>query len=169
MKKGVRTDMNNSKRGVGGLLLMIALTFGITALTSITAQAQYRTDRYRNGDYRQDRDGRLERERREQERRARAEAYRRNNTYGTYGNDGNYGYNNAYRNQGYQYGVNTGASDAQRGQSYSPQRSRYWRNASSQAFRDGFVQGYDAGYRQYNGSYGRSRNGNILGRIFGLP
>jgi hypothetical protein len=64
------------------------------------------------------------------------------------------GYNNQQVQQGYQYGVNTGASDAQRGQNYSPQRSRYYRDASSQAFRDGFVRGYDEGYRQYSASYG---------------
>ncbi|MDQ2921453.1 MAG: hypothetical protein M3R52_07585 [Acidobacteriota bacterium] len=91
-----------------------------------------------------------------------------------YGNNG--GYNNTSQieiNQGYQYGVNTGASDAQRGQSYSPQRSRYYKNASSQAFRQGFVQGYDQGFRQ-NAGYGnqrsRSRNsglGVILGGILG--
>src|SRR5436189_4657797 len=69
--------------------------------------------------------------------------------------DRNYGgYNNQQVQQGFQYGVNTGAGDAQRGQSYSPQRSRYYRDASSQAFRDGFVQGYDQGYRQYAGNYG---------------
>ena len=64
----------------------------------------------------------------------------------------NGGYNNQQIQQGYQSGVNTGASDAQRGQSYSPERSRYYRNASSQAFRDGFVRGYDQGYRQYSSS-----------------
>jgi hypothetical protein len=67
--------------------------------------------------------------------------------------------------------LNTGASDAQRGQSYSPQRSHYWRNASSQAFRSGFEQGYAQGYQRYggygnNGRYGR---GSILGGIFGRP
>jgi len=64
------------------------------------------------------------------------------------------GYNNQQVQQGFQYGVNTGASDAQRRQNYSPQRSRYYRDASSQAFRDGFVRGYDQGYRQYAGNYG---------------
>jgi hypothetical protein len=58
--------------------------------------------------------------------------------------------------QGFNYGVNTGASDAQHGQSYSPQRSHYYRSASTQAFRDGFVRGYDQGYRQYSGY---NRNG----------
>jgi hypothetical protein len=76
--------------------------------------------------------------------------------------------------------LNTGASDAQRRQSYSPQRSHYWKDASSQAFRSGFQQGYDQGYRQYagygngsygNGSYGniQNRRGSILGTILGLP
>lgn len=64
------------------------------------------------------------------------------------------GYNNQQIQQGFQYGVNTGAGDAQRGQSYSPQRSHYYRDASSQAFLEGFVRGYDQGYRQYAGAYG---------------
>jgi hypothetical protein len=64
------------------------------------------------------------------------------------------GYNNQQAQQGFQYGVNTGASDAQRGQNYSPQRSRYYRNAPSQAFREGFVRGYDQAFRQYAGNYG---------------
>jgi hypothetical protein len=71
-----------------------------------------------------------------------------NRTYG--------GYNNQAIQQGFQYGVSTGASDAQRRQSYSPQRSHYYQNASSQAFRDGFVRGYDQGYRQYAGAYGNN-------------
>ena len=90
----------------------------------------------------------------------------------------NGGYNNGNQmalNQGYQVGIQTGASDAQRGQSYSPQRSRYYRDASSQAFRNGFVRGYDAGFRQYggynnDGDYRRTNNGglgNILGGILG--
>src|SRR5205823_12442758 len=70
--------------------------------------------------------------------------------------DRDYGYDNQQLQQGYQYGVSTGAADAQRGQSYSPQRSRYYRDASSGAFRDGFTRGYDEGYRQYSDSY---RNG----------
>jgi hypothetical protein len=74
-----------------------------------------------------------------------------NRTYG--------GYNNQQVQQGFQYGVNTGASDAQRRQSYSPQRSRYYRDAPTQAFRDGFVRGYDQGYRQYAYNNGGYNNG----------
>lgn len=101
--------------------------------------------------------------------------YGRNTGYGNYGGYG--GYNNGYRiemDQGYQAGLSTGASDAERGRSYNPQKSHYYKNASSQAFRDGFLQGYEQGYRQYggynNGRYRRSSNiGNILGNILGRP
>jgi hypothetical protein len=84
--------------------------------------------------------------------------WRRSGSYG--------GYNNQQVQQGYQYGVNTGASDAQQRQSYSPQRSHYYRDAPSQAFREGFVRGYDQGYRQYSGAYGNGgyrNNGNYGG------
>jgi len=72
-------------------------------------------------------------------------------------NPSNGGYNNQQRQEGYQHGLNTGASDAQRRQSYSPERSRYFRNAPSQAFRNGFVQGYKQGYRQIAGNQGNGR------------
>ncbi|HJX92517.1 MAG TPA: hypothetical protein VJ372_18595, partial [Pyrinomonadaceae bacterium] len=77
-----------------------------------------------------------------------------------------------------QAGLNTGASDAQRGQNYSPQRSHYYKDASSQQFRNGFVRGYDAGFQQYggynnNGDYRRRNNGSgvgsVLGGILGRP
>lgn len=169
-------------------LLMLAVVF---VAAGPTAQAQYR--QYPEGRVRQerrdrrDRDGDGDYDRRDEAIRRQQEAQRRNNgygtygTYGTYGNNGRYGgygnyggYNQAAMNQGYQAGLNTGASDAQHGQSYSPQRSHYYRNASSQAFLQGFTQGYDQGYRQYAGySNGRYRTGsgigNILGGIFGRP
>ena len=101
------------KRTFGSALIALAFVFGMIAVNSTTANAQWS-----------------------------------NRTYG--------GYNNQQLQEGFQYGVSTGASDAQRRQSYDPQRSRYFRNAPTQAFRDGFVRGYDQGYRQYaynNGSY----------------
>ena len=96
-----------------------------------------------------------------------------------YRRDDRYGYNNSYqiaRQQGYNAGLRTGASDAQRGQSYSPQRSRYWRNATDgyrsgygnrgqyqQVFRSAFAQGYREGYQRYaynrRGNNGRWGNG----------
>jgi hypothetical protein len=92
---------------------------------------------------------------------------------GGYRNNGSYGgYNNQELNSGYQQGLNTGASDVQSNKSYNPQRSRYYRNASTQAFREGFVRGYEEGYRQYsrNGNYRRGNSaGSILDQIFRRP
>jgi hypothetical protein len=102
--------------------------------------------------------------------------YRNDGYYGNggYGNDGSYGnggYNNQEISRGYQQGINTGSSDGRSGKSYSPQRSRYYQNASTQAFRDGFVRGYDEGYRQYsrNRTYRRNNTGSILDQIFRRP
>lgn len=81
----------------------------------------------------------------------------------------NGGYNNVYQqqelNSGYQQGIQTGASDAQRNKSYSPQRSKYYQKAGSVPFREGFVRGYDQGYRQYAGGY--RNNGRYGGYGYG--
>jgi hypothetical protein len=138
--------LNYSSKTVGGYFLALFLILGFTAIASTSVQAQYR-DRYqRDRDYR-DRDYR------------RDDRYRRNN---------NYNYEVA-RQQGYSYGVNVGAADAQRGQSYNPQRSRYWRNAAEgysssygnrgqfqQIFRSAFEQGYREGWQRYGGRYGNN-------------
>lgn len=68
----------------------------------------------------------------------------------------------AARQQGYSWGMNVGAADAQRGQSYNPQRSRYYRDGIQgyssaygnrgqyrQVFRDAFLQGYREGFQRY--------------------
>ena len=70
--------------------------------------------------------------------------WRRNGQYSTV-------YQRQELNRGYQQGIQTGASDAQRGQSYSPERSRYYQRAGSVPFREGFVRGYEQGYREYAG------------------
>ena len=78
------------------------------------------------------------------------------------GNYGGYSYGfNAYDN-GYDDGIYTGANDARRGQSYDPERSHYYRDATGgfssglgqrsvyqQAYRDGFLKGYDEGFRNW--------------------
>jgi len=168
-------NMNNFGRSLGGALLTLAFVFGISAAMGDTAQAQYRNGQYQRRDRRDNQRAQDSRWRRDRDwdrsnrnRRSDNDSYRNNRVYSNrgYGNYG--GYNSQYElNQGYQQGLNTGASDAQRGQSYSPQRSRYYKGDYSQAFRQGFVQGYDQGYRQY--AYrNRSRNGGgILGGIFG--
>src|SRR5215510_15224493 len=94
-----------SSKKTGGYLLAFFLLFGIiVTVASSTAQAQYPNDRYRNND-----------------------RYRRDPGW-DYRNRQN-GFQVA-RQQGYSYGMNVGAADAQRGQSYNPQRSRYYRNPS---------------------------------------
>ena len=134
---------NYSSKKLGGYILALFLILGFTAIASTNVQAQYRDDRYRRDrDYRDDR-------------------YRRDR-YNTY---------EIARQRGYSYGVNVGAADAQRGQSYNPQRSRYWRNGMEgysssygnrglyrQVFRDAFEQGYRDGWQRFAG-YGRRNNG----------
>ena len=138
----------NYSSKVGGYILALFLILGFTAIASTTAQAQWRDrdGRYRDDRYRRDRDWRDDR-------------YRR----------GNYGFETA-RQQGYSYGMSVGAADAQRRQSYNPQRSRYWRNATEgysssfgnkgqykQIFRNAFEQGYREGWQRFAG-YGRDRD-----------
>lgn len=125
-----------SSMKTGGYLLAFSLLFGIVVtVASSTAQAQYRDDRYRNDRYRND-------------------------------NYRDWSRRNALqvaRQQGYSYGLNVGAADAQRGQSFNPQRSRYYRNGTDgysssygnrgvyrQVFRDAFIQGYREGYQRYD-------------------
>ena len=152
-----------SSRKLGGYLLAFFLLFGIGAVASSTAQAQYPGGYGRDRDYRRDRDYGRDRDYQRDDR------YRRDDRYGRYGN------NNIYqvaRQQGYSNGLGTGAADAQRGKSYDPQRSRYWKNATDgydssygnkgqykQIFRDAFVQGYREGYQRYAGYDRRSNNG----------
>jgi hypothetical protein len=110
--------------------------------------------------------------------------YGNNGNYGNYGNNGNYGnygnyggYGNSSQvsvNQGYQDGLFTGSNDAQRGQNYNPQRSHFYRNGrsnsggyygSAQAYRSGFLRGYDEGYRRNAGYNGNRRSNGNYGRF----
>jgi len=146
----------------------------------------YRRDRDR--DYDRDRDSRRDRNRdydrdRDWDNRNNRD-YRRNDRYGRNGGYGGYG--NVYQvalSEGYQDGLYTGSNDAQRGQNYNPQRSNSYRNGhgdnggygnngrygggyqSEQAYREGFLRGYDEGFRRYGGYNNRRSNGNY-GRRF---
>ena len=148
-------NSNHSNRRFGGLILAFSLLFGIAVLSSVTVQAQYPWGR--------DRQDRRDRDRDRDDRNRRDD---RN------GRSGGYGYNvyQIAQSRGYQDGLNTGASDGQRGQSYNPQRSHYYQNATygynssygnkngyKQAYRDGFLRGYQEGFRRYGG-YNRGRD-----------
>lgn len=121
---------------MGGFLLAFFLLFGILTVASSSAQAQY--------PWGWERDRRERRDRRDDRYRDRYNGYQ------------------VARERGYSYGLSVGAADAQRGQSYSPQRSRYWRNATEgydndygnkgqykQVFRNSFEQGYREGFQRY--------------------
>jgi len=148
-----------SSKSIGGYLLAFFLLFGVLTVASSSAQAQWRD---RDRDRRDDRWERRDRDDRYRDDRYRNDRYRDRNY-------GNYGYQTA-RQQGYSYGLNVGAADAQRGQSYNPQRSRYWKNATEgynsyygnkgqykQVFRDAFEQGYREGFQRYG--YNNNRRG----------
>lgn len=140
--------LNYSSKKTGGYLLAFFLLFGIITVASSSAQAQWGNDRYRRDDrYRNDRN-----------RRDRDWDRNRQNGF------------QIARQQGYSWGMNVGAADAQRGQSYNPQRSRYYRDGSQgyssyygnrgqyrQVFRSAFLQGYREGFQRYayNRRYGR--------------
>src|ERR1700750_2883679 len=93
-RRVLRMKINYSSKKIGGYLLAFFVLVGIAAMSGSVAQAQYPYGRDRDDVYRRD------------------DRYRRDNRYGR---------NNEYdiaRQQGYSYGMNVGASDAQRGQSY---------------------------------------------------
>src|SRR5438309_3904945 len=110
----MNSHQSNSK--IGRIILVLSLLFGIAMVSGMTAQAQY--PGYPGGQDRQDR----------QDRRDRNRDNRRDRDNRGYGRGG-YNVYQIAQDQGYQAGVSTGASDAQRGQNYDPQRSHYYRNA----------------------------------------
>ena len=172
---------NYLSRKIGRILLALTFLMGVGMASSLSVQAQYpypdyRRDQNRDRDYRRDQD-RDRDYRRDQDRDYRRDRdNRRNDQYGRNGGYGNNGYYQAAMNQGYQDGLYTGSNDAQRRQNYNPQRSHFYRNGggsyggygnngryggnqSQQAYRDGFLRGYDEGFRRYGGN-NRRRNGN---------
>lgn len=153
---------------LGRILLAFSFIAGIGLVSSAAVQAQRPWDRD------QDRQDRRDRNRRDRD--YRNDQYNRNRGYGNNGGYGGYGgYGNASQiaiSQGYQDGLYTGSSDAQRGQNYNPQRSHFYRNGHGnsggyygngyqyqQAYRNGFLRGYDEGFRR-NGGYNRNRRSN---------
>jgi hypothetical protein len=155
---------------VGRIVAALFFLVSIGLVSSTAVQAQYwPQNQDRNRDYRRDRD-------RDDDDRYRRD--RRNNDDWRYGRNGGYGnYSQMAYQQGYQDGIYTGQNDGQRGQSYNPQRSHFYRNGHGDgggyygnngrygdrqfqaAYRQGFLQGYNQGYQSYRGSRNR-RSGN---------
>ena len=188
---------NHLRSKIGRILLALAFLVSVGLASSPVVQAQWPRDRDqdrrdrdrrdRDRDYRRDRDQDYRRDEDRDENRdedrdyRRNDQYRRNDRYGRNGGYGGYGgYGNVYQvalNQGFQDGLYTGSSDAQRGQNYDPQRSHFYRNGHGdngryggygnnnyqyqQAYRNGFLRGYDQGFQRYGGyNNNRRRNGN---------
>ena len=165
---------------IGRILLALSFLVSVGVVSSTAVQAQWRDRDNRRDQNRDSRRNRDEDYRRNRDRDYRQNRdYRRNDQYGRNGGYGNGGYGNGGYgngsqvavNQGYQDGLYTGSNDAQRGQSYNPQRSHFYQNGHSdnsrygnsgynaQAYRQGFLRGYQEGYRRNNRrGNGRSNN-----------
>ena len=149
---------------VGRILMTLFFLVSIGVVSSTAVQAQW-WPQNRDRDYRRDRDRDYRRDR------DRNDDWRyRNDRYGNV--------SQIAVNQGYQDGAYTGQRDAQRGQSYNPQRSHFYRNGHGdngglgrygnsyqyqQAYRQGFLRGYDQGFRQ-NAGYNRGRRNGTYNR-----
>jgi len=125
-------------RKFAGFILMVLLIPGVAFLSSTTAQAQHRAvvvvrpfPRFHRG----------------------FGWYPYPYPYPYYGYYNNYvfGSSESAYDQGYRDGLKTGENDARRRQSYDPERSHYFRDAGfgnySGEYRDGFVSGYERGFR----------------------
>ena len=181
---GLDMKSNNLRNKIGRILVALAFLVSVGLASSTAVQAQWQ-DRDQN---RGDRD---RRDRNRDNRRDQNRDYRRNDQYGRnggygnggYGNGGYGGYGNVDQvalNQGFQDGLYTGSSDAQRGQNYNPQRSHFYRNGRGnnggygsygnnyqyqQAYRNGFLRGYDQGFQRYGGYNNNRRNNRNYGRF----
>ena len=163
---------STQKTKVWGFILGVSILLGVGLASSSTVQAQWRRDDDRWERSRRDRDYRRDRDRdrdyrRRDDRRGRYSDYRYNI------------YQDAF-NRGYQQGLQTGSSDSNRGQSYNPQRSRYYKNADygynssyggnkgqyKQYYRDGFLRGYREGYQRYDRYDPRRRSRSGIGFPF---
>jgi hypothetical protein len=168
---------------VGRILAALLFMIGIGLVSSTAVQAQWwPQNQDRDRDYRRDRDRDDDRYRRDRD----DDRYRRDRDQN---DDWRYRRNGRYDNvsqiavnQGYQDGVYTGQRDAERGQNYNPQRSHFYRNGHGadgyysnngrygnryqyeQAYRQGFLRGYDEGFRRYGGYRNRRTNNGNYGR-----
>jgi hypothetical protein len=123
----------NLRKGINGALLTLSLLFGLTIMTSLTAQAQYRNrDGYGYGQ----------------------DVYRIAADQG-YRDGVNRGAEDARDNDRYNPEGTSQYKDGKNGH-----RSEYGnKEAYKQAYREGFRRGYDVGFRQYaNNRQGRGRN-----------
>ena len=149
---------------IAGLTLVLSLVFASAILVPSTAQAQdrrwqwernnRRDDNYRDRDwYRRQQIERAraiqrarEIERAREWERARA---RSRYGYGDYGNYGGYGSSaSAEEQRGFRNGLKEGRDDAKDRDGFNPNRHSSFRDGNP-AYRAGFRQGYEQGFREY--------------------
>ena len=156
----MKTDYLRNK--IGGAILGFSLLFGITIMSSMTAQAQYRNDDYyrRNSDYERDQRRRDRDEARDQRRRDNDRDRRRDDGYSNYG--GSYELRQTALNAGYNEGLKEGRKDRSHGDRFDYQDEGAYQSATKdyssrlgdrrlyqEYFRQAFANGYSDGYRRY--------------------
>jgi hypothetical protein len=132
-------NSNRIKKALAGVVLLSGLLFGAGGVLGTTAMAQ---DRCYRGGY--------------------VYTYPRTYPYGGYygGYPGGYygGYGNGsfsyWQQRGYRDGLNRGREDAHSGRYPTPNNSQHFRDGNA-AYRQGFARGYQIGFQQYGGYYGR--------------
>ena len=139
----------NSLTRIGGFVLAASLLFGVATMSSTVVQAQrgfhgggFHGGGFRGGGF--------------HNRGFFGPGWGWGYPYGYYGYP--YGYYSQYvfgdsvaaDSQGFHDGLNTGSSDARRGQSNDPERSHYFKDSGfgnfAQDYRAGFMRGYSAGF-----------------------
>src|SRR3954470_1129040 len=118
-------DSHHLRNNIGRIFLALTCMAGIGVASSNAVQAQRPTWDSEQDRIERARERERERNRRNRDYRRDDDRYSRNGTYGGYGGYGNV--SQVAINQGYQDGLNTGANDAQRRQSFDPQRSHFYR------------------------------------------
>lgn len=151
---------NMLKKRIMGTVLGLSLLVGIGITSSLTAQAQWRTDQWGRDRAAQREQIRRQREW-EREQRRRQRVYR--NDDGRYNNNGvSYDLRQTALNAGYNEGIKEGRKDRQNGERFEFRDEEDYRNANTdyssrlgnrevyrQYFRQGFGNGYNDGYRGY--------------------
>lgn len=158
----------NMKNKIAGTLFALALLFGVGLVANVTAEAQYRNDRYQRNRDRDNRDNRDNRDYREQRRRDRDNDWRSNRWGRGRYNDGYPdlgGSHNAREtalNAGANEGIKAGREDRRRGRPYEYRDESAFQKATKDYssklgdrgiyqtyFRQAFANAYADGYSGY--------------------
>lgn len=149
----------NLMKKMMGAVLGLSLLGGIGISSSVTAQAQWQNDQWRNNRAAQREQIRRQRQL-EREQRRRQRVYRTHDW--RYNNGGSFDLRQTALNAGYNEGIKEGRKDRQNGDRFEFRDEEDYGNANTdynsrfgnreqyrQYFRQGFANGYNDGYRGY--------------------